>query len=190
MAIESMTATVTVKAQALTNEKKTPYWKMDLRPDGADTAQTWTMFAHDVAFEKGTPINVGERWEFGVEESPKDGGGTWRNIKGVVRKLEDATPQSVAKAKATPSESTGRDLHIRAQVAVKGAIDWGAARLASGGECSTADVLKLAEVFMRKIGELVDGQMPQETAPDAPEDAHEPAYEGEADAVENERLYT
>jgi len=190
MAIESMTATVTVKAQALTNEKKTPYWKMDLRPDGADTAQTWTMFAHDVAFEKGTPINVGERWEFGVEESPKDGGGTWRNIKGVVRKLEDATPQSVAKAKATPSEGNEQAVAKARSSALHGAISLAVGRMGMGVEVKTKDVLRIADALCLWQGVQPYGT-PQETTPDgrSAEEWPEPVEEESAD-VENERLYT
>ena len=98
-----ITAQVVSKAEKLTKATEdapegNPYWEYGLLLPGKERPTTYRQFNYD----EGKPIGVGQTWRFRVSETPSKPttqypkGGVYRNIEGVLEKVEKVEGQQAA----------------------------------------------------------------------------------------------
>ena len=126
-----------------------PYLELNILQDGQQRPLSWRWF--EPPQDHG--IKAGQRYAFKTQEKPRaDGKGTWRNITGVVRRLEAepaVTPPQTGADRPPRDDAVGES--IERQVALKAATEWACARIANGEKVETYHIGQMADWFARWI---------------------------------------
>ena len=144
MADQQRDITATIKSKAEKPSVNGPFWSFELIEAGQERAYSWSLFD----FESGKEVGVGETWMFRVSTKPNGKGGVYRNVDGVLDKIDGAVATGASQGYAAPSEGD-RGRSIERQVALKAAVELAGYNITKGTEVSSGNIINVAKGFAR-----------------------------------------